>query len=217
MASSSLFKLSAELRNCIFELVLNQHQPSNISAKTYEPPVDEIVLTCTSAIPWPTALIITCKGISDEASQMFYASQIFVFSCTNVNVQGAFAKQVAVAEALLHHIGPYNRLGLRSIRFEASTFHSFEYQHLKSPFAKLSALAKQIPQIKDFKCAVKIAMIEQRPNDVLEVIVDVCDLIKSIRKEGKVLKAREDNAAARRTPKRRGRISILGWWAVLWC
>ncbi|KAK4890103.1 hypothetical protein LTR27_011209 [Elasticomyces elasticus] len=196
MASSSLFKLSAELRNCIYELALNQHQPINISAKTYHPSVDKVVLTCTSAIPWPTALIMTCKEISDETAQMYYANQTFVFSCTNINVTGAFATQVAVAEAFLHQIGPHNRLGLRSIRFEASTLHSFEYSLLKSPFAKLSAFAKQNPQIKDFKCAVKIAMIEQRPNDVLEVVIDVCDLIKSIRKEGKVLKAREDDAAA---------------------
>ncbi|KAK5698219.1 hypothetical protein LTR97_007180 [Elasticomyces elasticus] len=194
MASSSLFNLSAELRNCIYELVLMQAAPITITQRSHSD-ADEMVLRSKSAVANPTALLMTCKDIKTEASTIFYASQTFVFSCTNVHVKDALAREVAVAEAFLNQIGPHNRLGLRSIKFEASTFHSFGYSHVKSPFAKLSALAKQNPQIKDFECALKIAMIEQRPNDVLEVIIDVCDLVKSIGDEGKVLKARKHDAA----------------------
>ncbi|KAK5743992.1 hypothetical protein LTR17_002330 [Elasticomyces elasticus] len=154
---------------------------------------------------------MTCKEISDEASQMYYASQTFVFSCTKIDVEGALAKQVAVAEAFLHQIGPHNRLGLRSIRFEASTFQSFECSHVSSPLTKLYTLAEQNPQIENFKCAVKLAMVEHRPDDVLEVIIDVCDLIKSIEYEGKVLSTREDDAAEPANAEERWKNHNTGW------
>ncbi|KAK3639338.1 hypothetical protein LTR56_012506 [Elasticomyces elasticus] len=193
MASSSLFALSAELRNCIYELVLMQAAPITITERSHGV-ADEMVLRSNSAVAHPTALLMVCKDIKAEASKMFYASQTFVFSCTNVNVTGAFAQQVAVAEAFLHQIGPHNILGLRSVRFEASTFCSFEYSHVDSPFTKLSALTKQNPQIKDFRCAAKLAMDGHRPNDVLEVIIDVCNLFKSMWNKGQAVKTRAGHA-----------------------
>ncbi|KAK5713597.1 hypothetical protein LTR15_011297 [Elasticomyces elasticus] len=193
MASSSLFALSAELRNCIYELVLMQAAPITITERSHSD-ADEMMLRSHSAVAHPTALLMVCKDIKAEASMMFYASQTFVFSCTNVNVTGAFAEQVAVAEAFLHQIGPHNRLGLRLVRFEASTFCSFEHSHVDLPFTKLSALTKQNPQIKDFKCAAKLALDGHRPHNVLEVIVDVCNLFKSMSNEGQAVKTRAGHA-----------------------
>ncbi|KAK3616038.1 hypothetical protein LTR22_027201 [Elasticomyces elasticus] len=188
MAPSPLLTLSAELRNCIYELVLIQAAPIMITECTHSD-ADDIILRSHSSVAHPTALLMTCKDIKAEASTMFYANHTFAFSCTDVNVTGAFAKKVAVAEAFLHQIGPHNRLGLRSIRFEANTFGSFEYPDVNSPFTKLSVLAEQNPQIKEFRCAAKLAMIGHRPNHILDMIIDVCNLVESTENEGKVLQA----------------------------
>ncbi|KAK3614124.1 hypothetical protein LTR56_026957 [Elasticomyces elasticus] len=193
MDRSPLLTLSAELRNCIYELVLIQAAPITITECTHSD-ADDMILRSHSSVAHPTALLMTCKDIKAEASTMFYASHTFAFSCINVNVTGAFANKVAVAEAFLHQIGPHNRLGLRSIRFEASTFNSFEYSNVNSPFTKLSVLAEQNPQIKDFRCAAKLAMIAHRPNHILDMIIDVCNLVESTKNGGKVLQAWADDA-----------------------
>ncbi|WPH04692.1 Hypothetical protein R9X50_00758500 [Acrodontium crateriforme] len=78
MEASPFMKLSAELRNIIYELVLIRHDPIRIlppsSAVRFQPPLKDTGRANNHVL----ALTQTCRRIRHESWKLFYASNTFV-------------------------------------------------------------------------------------------------------------------------------------------
>lgn len=81
METSRLGKLSAEIRNHIYELALTQDEPINITSN--EVPFGRQRLSRYNKNQHPLALALTCRQAHHECLQLFYASNSFIFYLDN--------------------------------------------------------------------------------------------------------------------------------------
>ncbi|KXS98586.1 hypothetical protein AC578_4314 [Pseudocercospora eumusae] len=72
MDTSPFNKLSAELRNEIYELALSFEEPILITKTSHS--------RLESSVKQPTALLQTCRQIRAETTKMFYANNVFRFA-----------------------------------------------------------------------------------------------------------------------------------------
>ncbi|EME79161.1 uncharacterized protein MYCFIDRAFT_79718 [Pseudocercospora fijiensis CIRAD86] len=191
MDSSPLAKLSAELRNEIYELALS-----------FE---DTITVTGTSAssdlecsIGHPTALIQTCRQIRSEATRMFYANNTFHIggsgSSDSVEVTDAFS----VLQRFSHTIGLHNSKAIKRISVEVVYHQRMHFPLEPSAMENINAQIKsmrhaaQFLDTKSFKCVLKLySLFQHRFRPAVVVELDVVDYEDSRQKA--IAKNREDS------------------------
>ncbi|KAH9832361.1 hypothetical protein Tdes44962_MAKER08809 [Teratosphaeria destructans] len=165
MDASPLKKLSAELRNAIYELVLTQDRPINLSV-IKEKKVKGLAKEKYNNRRIPStflALTTTCRAIRADTRHMFYFVNDFIVGRQGMNVIPAHARtpfrniRAATKEhmncihSFLDQIGTENATAIRRITFRLDIgIHPYGiFGDLKAVgralIAQLRALAEEIP------------------------------------------------------------------------
>ncbi|KAF7195273.1 hypothetical protein HII31_03479 [Pseudocercospora fuligena] len=181
MESSPFGKLSAELRNEIYELAL-----------TFE---DTLIVTETSAsnglycsVAHPTALLQTSRQIRSEATKMFYANNSFHITDSDTSHEKEVTRSFSILQRFFNTIGLHNSNAIKHLSLDL-VYHQQNARHTHP-----AAMEKVIDQIdwmcdtakfrnfESFECVLKINYSFRDRYRPVVVELDVLDFEKSRQK-----------------------------------
>lgn len=119
MENSPLNKISAELRNQIYELVLMHEHPISITADDY---VSDLRATNFKLKSHPLALLHTCKQISNESTALFYGNNAFHFEFPG-RTADKDKDELCLVQRFCASIGDAALVGLRDLRVHATRMY----------------------------------------------------------------------------------------------
>jgi len=189
-----LFRLSAEIRNQIYELALHQNDPINVRRKsesrTRVPPPP---LRLEHEVSHPMALTTTCRQIRAECVQLFYATNTFAINCGWSNCHGKKRQCERGDKALgdfLHQIGPSNTSALRAILFKTCSEAFTDPAIFENTFMNASTHAHLDPRL-GIRCRVRFPLVSGPEYSSTILVSDFDTSMKMLVQD---MRAHEDSA-----------------------
>ena len=182
MDNSPFSRLSPELRNQIYHLVLQQPHPIQVRKRSQEDRDMRRYLdrldTSQQNRPQPLALTMTCRAIRDESTQLFFAANVFCFTYQDIPTTA-----IENAREFLDQLSASSRLAVRGINIVSKgSFMSACLRGASATFIRdlqhLSELAERQAHV-DFQSRFRIIPGSQRTSP--EIVLRMRDLEMSAR------------------------------------
>lgn len=177
MDSSPFSKLSAELRNEIYELALSFENTIFITnTSDYR---------LKSSTKHPTALLQTCRQIRAEATKMFYANNAFRVCDSRPTEPYGTSNGFTVVQQFFHTIGLHNSNTIKRMRVDIR-FDQRDLSRIKTP--TLKQINSQIADLRhtarfrnleSFKCVLEINIMLVNKWREISVELDILDFVAS--------------------------------------
>lgn len=152
MDDSSLGKLSAEIRNAIYSLVVTHDAPYRVTADRKG---DKLCTEKRCAQQQPLALSATCRQMRNETMQTIYHVNTFDINIFNIrhmqSTDGGRTSETGILQRFCAGLGPLNASALRSIKvtFRSAAFYrdgmESEFISIRHKMPLLRALRASIP------------------------------------------------------------------------
>ena len=181
MDESRLTLLPAEIRNMIWELVVQQPQPIAITTSHREISIQDDSRTRTPGI---ASVLELCRQTRDECTEMLYVTNSFQFDIYPVESRLADSDDpdyTKIPRNFLHIIGDRSKAALRQIHVKVHLSSAFSREsnwlelRKHDYFTAFSDLGKDL-KLESFKCTM---ISSASPESSAHVDVDLLDLARS--------------------------------------